>query len=51
MVVHRDVQGAAYVGDRAGHLDVGAAGGGVPAGVIVDLSAFSEIDMIINMLQ
>lgn len=36
MVVHRDAQPLAGGGDLAGDLDIGAAGGGVARGMVVD---------------
>ena len=35
MIVNRDAQGFGGVGDLARHFDVGAAGGGIAAGVIM----------------
>lgn len=42
MVVHADPQPLGRSGDLAGDLDVGAAGGGVARGVIVEKSPTSS---------
>ena len=51
MVVHGDVEPLARVRDLAGDLYVLTAGVGRAARMIVDLSAFSKIGILINMLQ
>lgn len=47
MVVHADLQGAAGLDDLPGHVDVGAGGGGVAAGVVVEKPSKSRNAMIL----
>lgn len=51
VVVDADAQPLGDVDDLPGDLYVRAARVGLAARMVMDLSAFSEIDMIINMLQ